>query len=253
MVTMAFTNGDGHRGLGSIIKCVLCELSRLDIADWPKTNIVINSYAYSNLYDNNIYNQFFISHTDILNINTDNNIIYCNQSHPCLPINDMWLPKRFEYNEILKYFFRPKDEIQKKINTMIQKIGKNPLVVHYRGNDKAKEVTLSSPEYFIDTCKKLIEISEFSSVFLATDSSDCLDLFLKNNFKIPLIYNDYPRIKSHNMGLHHCSNIDKQTLMENAIIDIFTLARGSIMISGISNFADIASILSPEMPWIYIR
>ena len=85
------------------------------------------------------------------------------------------------FTKILNKFFVPSDDILQIQNLLIQKYNidfDNTISVLYRGTDKYTEMSLASPEKYMEIVKDLLEKNPSMKVLLQTDQTQVVEYFM---------------------------------------------------------------------------
>ena len=130
-------------------------------------------------------------------------------------------------------FCRPRPHIQKRVDEIADRFGEYTVGVHIRINDAVgKEIVKASPvELFIQKMTAELERNDRVKFFLATDSSYTKEI-VTEHFKDRVMAQEGSLVRTERSG------------MENAVVDLFTLARtDKILVPYLSTFSRCAAMI----------
>jgi hypothetical protein len=231
--------GRDQKGFFSLCKCALYGLRSIYTScPEAKVGISIGSELYC-LPGENLYEKYF---TPVYE--GAGGIMTASNDHPGLYFN-FKLDARYVYTRYANGFFQPRDHLMSVINEVSKNLGPNPLGVHYRGTDHWDVATIFSYDMFCNQVKRFVDRWHPSSVFMASDVQEAVDAVRS---EVPgLVCLDHLRVKGNvKDGIHRVKN-DVTLIGNEAVVDSYILSRCAALISGESNLADWAIILSPEI------
>lgn len=267
-VIMLLENDSGHGGFCALW---IYFLNRLSFSDRMGFYHVINWY-HSDFYQeheeykgtNNIFEYYFeqpagISVTDakesdsvIFDYNCDDYDFY-SVFHPGSDGDYKFSSKDIEnFGIIQKKYIHLHPDLEKKIFTQINSLignGEKVLAVHARGGDtkvgyKNHPIPTSAFDY-LEEVKNVMQQELFDYVFLATDDLDILKLFQEEFPNKVLFYSDVNRSKGDVANFWGNSERENHhyKLGEELIRDVYTLAKCSGIICGMSYVSIMAQII----------
>lgn len=119
------------------------------------------------------------------------------------------------------------------------------LGVHIRGTDHLNEVPPVSIDNYLKEINK--RIHKIDKLFLATDESRIVDLFLKK-YRNKLIYHDAIRSEN-NEALHANSSLTGYKLGYDALLDCYSLSRCNEVILTHSNLSYASLLFNPHLKY----
>lgn len=149
---------------------------------------------------------------------------------------------RFYDNNTLKIkdIFKPKADIQKRINATTQNFDNNTIGIHIRRTDNIKSIKNSPVSMFIEKAENELNKTPNCKIYLATDDLGVKKMFIQK-FPEKILYNKTPLKRNSLDG------------MIGAVIDLWCLSKTSkIYGSSHSSFSGMASIIG-DKPLIVLK